>query len=29
MPPALKPKVTDRVWTYEDLVEMIEREEGK
>ena len=27
MPPALKAKVTDRWWTYEELVELIDRDE--
>ena len=27
--PARKAEVTDHVWSYEELVEMIEREEGK
>jgi hypothetical protein len=26
MPPALKTHVTDHIWTYEELVELIDRE---
>jgi hypothetical protein len=28
MPPALKAKVTDHWWTYEELVELIDRSEA-